>query len=134
MINHLQISEPQLKEIQRETTRDTTLQSLKEKILKGWPENKGKIPQCIHPYFSIRDELATQDDVIFKGRRTIIPESLRQKIREKLSLRAESVESARRLREATSCAHRNTELPQESKRSSLLARHELRSDQLDLQM
>ena len=49
MINHLPISEPQLKEIQRETTCDTTLQSLKETILKGWPENKEKLPQCIIP-------------------------------------------------------------------------------------
>ena len=43
MINHLPISEPQLKEIQRETTRDTTLQLMRETILKGWPENK----ECI---------------------------------------------------------------------------------------
>ena len=49
MINHLPISEPQLKEIQRETTHDTTLQSLKETTLKGWPENKAKISQCIIP-------------------------------------------------------------------------------------
>ena len=45
MINHLPISEPQLKEIQIETTCDTTLQSLKETILKGRPENEEKIPQ-----------------------------------------------------------------------------------------
>lgn len=68
MLNHLPISDPQPKEIQRETTRDATLQSLKETILKGWPESKVKTPRGIHPYFSIRDELATQDDVIFKGR------------------------------------------------------------------
>ena len=67
MINHLSISEPQLKKIQRETICDITLQSLKETILKGRPENKDEIPQCIHPYISIRYELATQDDVIFKG-------------------------------------------------------------------
>ena len=101
MINHLPISEPQLKEIQRETTRDTTLQSLKEAILKGWPENKDKIPQCIHLYFSVRDELATQDDVTFKGQRVIIPESLRQKIREKLHVAHTGIQSClRRAREA----------------------------------
>ena len=101
MINHLPISEPQLKEIQRETTRDTTLQSLKETILQGWPESKEKIPQCIHPYFSVRDELATQDDVIFKGQRAIIPESLRQKIREKLHVAHTGIQSClRRAREA----------------------------------
>ena len=101
MTNHLPISEPQLKEIQRETTRDATLQSLKETILKGWPEKKEKIPQCIHPYFSVRDELATQDDVIFKGQRAIVPESLRQKIREKLHVAHTGIQSClRRAREA----------------------------------
>eukprot|EP00794_Sanderia_malayensis_P005124 gene5124-5772_t len=78
MINHLPIFEPQLKEIPRETIRETTLQLLKEAILKRWPESKEKIHQCIHPYFSVRDELGTQDDVIFKSQRAIIPESLHQ--------------------------------------------------------
>ena len=101
MINHLPISEPQLKEIQRETTRGTTLQSLKETILKGWPENKEKIPQCIHSYFSISDELATQDDVIFKGKRAIIPESLHQKFQEELHVSHTGIQSClRRAREA----------------------------------
>ena len=35
MINHLPISQPQLKEIQKETTNDKTLQLLKETILNG---------------------------------------------------------------------------------------------------
>ena len=94
MINHLPISEPQLKEIQRETTRDATLQSLKETILKGWPENKEKIPQCIHPYFSVRDELATEDDLIFKGQRAIVPASLRQRSERSCMLRTQEYKVA----------------------------------------
>ena len=78
MSNYLPISEPQLKEIQRETKCDSTLQALKEITLNGWPERKETLPQCIHPYFSIRDELATHDDVIFKGQRAVVPETLQK--------------------------------------------------------
>ena len=54
-----------------------------------------------YPYFSVRDELATQDDVIFKGQRAIIPKSLRQKIREKLHVALTGIQSClRRAREA----------------------------------
>ena len=101
MSNYLPISEPQLKEIQRETKCDSTLQALKEIILNGWPERKETLPRCIHPYFSIRDELATQDDVIFKGQRAVVPETLRKKIRDKLHVTHTGIQSClRRAREA----------------------------------
>ena len=100
MSNHLPISEPWLKEVQGETKCDSTLQSLKEIILNGWPERKDTLPRCIHP-FSISDELATQDDVIFKGQRAVVPKTLRQKIREKLNITHTGIQSClRRAREA----------------------------------
>ena len=36
------------------------------------------------PYFMVRDELSTQDGILFKGLRCVIPVSLRPKIRERL--------------------------------------------------
>ena len=37
----------------------------------------------IHQYFEIRDELSVDDGVILKGQRSIIPQTLRQKIKQK---------------------------------------------------
>ena len=48
----------------------------------------------------MRDELATQDNVIFKGQRAAIPETLRQKIRDKLHVAHTGIQSClRRARE-----------------------------------
>ena len=76
MMDFLPISEPQLCEIQEATQCDPTLQALKKVILDGWPDLKDNLPSKLHPYFSFRDELVAQDDIIFKGLRCIIPATL----------------------------------------------------------
>ena len=83
-VDFLPISDPQLQEIQTETAKDATLQNLKETIISGWPAKKQDVPDALHPYFCIRDELSAQDGVVFKGERCVIPVSLRPKIRQKL--------------------------------------------------
>ena len=75
----LPVPDHQLKELQRETACDPTLQFVKKAILDGFPDTKEKQPAAIHQYFEIRDELSVHDGVIFKGQRT-----LRQKIKQKL--------------------------------------------------
>lgn len=50
-------------------------------------ENTNNNNQCIHPYFSVRDELATQDDVIFNCQRVIIPESYTKRSKRSCMLR-----------------------------------------------
>ena len=80
----LPMSEPQITEIQQETAKDDTMQHLMEIIRNGWPENKSHVPSDVQPFYNIRDELATQDGVIFKGQGSVIPHSLRQKIKEKI--------------------------------------------------
>ena len=83
-VNHLAISQEQLAEIQKETLNDPSLQRLKETIIKGWPNNKAKVAEAIQQYFSIRDELSVQDEIVFKDQRCIIPKSLRKTIKQKL--------------------------------------------------
>ena len=83
-VEFLPISEPQLAEIQRETAADSVLQCLTQIILQGWPDQKEVLLSEFHPYFIVRDELTSQDGIIFKGLRCVIPLSLRPKIRERL--------------------------------------------------
>ena len=82
MVDYLPIRPERLSEIKRETEKDDVLQSLKSMILDGWPENICEIPPFLKSYFSIRDELAVQNGLIFKGSRVIIPFSLRNSIKE----------------------------------------------------
>ena len=83
-VNHLAISQERLTEIQKETLNDPILQRLKETIIKGWLNNKAKVLEDIQQYFSIRNELSVQDEIVFKGQRCIIPKSLRKTIKQKL--------------------------------------------------
>ena len=54
----------------------------------------------MYPCFHIRDELATQDGIVFKGPRAVIPEHLRKKVREKLHVAHTGIQSClRRARE-----------------------------------
>ena len=96
-VNHLAISQERPAEIQKETL---SLQRLKETIIKGWLNNKAKVAEDIQQYFSIRDELSVQDEIVFKGQRCIIPKSLRKTIKQKLHRSHGGIQSClRRARE-----------------------------------
>ena len=80
----LPVPEHQLKELQKETACDQTLQMLKKVIVDGFPDTKRELPAAIHPYFQLRDELSVHDGIIFKGLRCVIPQTLRPRIKAKL--------------------------------------------------
>ena len=80
----LPVPDHQLKELQRETACDQTLQFVKKAILDGFPDTKEKQPAAIHQYFEIQDELSVNGGVIFKDQRCIITQTLRQKFKQKL--------------------------------------------------
>ena len=80
----LPFPDDQLKELQRETACDPTLQFVKKVILDGFSDTKEKQQAAIHQYFEIRDELSVHGGVIFKDQQCIITQSLRQKIKQKL--------------------------------------------------
>ena len=84
MASYLPIAEERLEEIRRETRNDPSLQELKCVITLGWPEDKSKVAPQVHPFFSIRDELTIQDGLIFRGKRVVVPQSLRPMIKTKL--------------------------------------------------
>lgn len=61
------VSEPKIQEIR------AVKQSLKVRIPNGWPGQRKSLPTELRDYF--RDELATQDGIIFKGLQCVIPKS-----------------------------------------------------------
>ncbi|CAB3998068.1 Transposon Ty3-G Gag-Pol poly [Paramuricea clavata] len=80
MMKYLPISDERLKEIQRETKSDESLQVLTMVIRQGWPEQKEDLPNVVAPYFNIRDEMSIQDDLMFRGERVVIPQAMRSKM------------------------------------------------------
>ena len=65
--NYLSISQAKLLQIQRDTEKDETPQTLKAVIQQGWPDDNNALPSVVSPYFNMRDEMSVQDGLIFKG-------------------------------------------------------------------
>ena len=49
-------------------------------IVEGWPEDPKQIPKCIRHFWSCRDELSVDDDLVIKGERIVIPAVLQKEI------------------------------------------------------
>ena len=75
--NYLPISQARLLQIQHETEKDESLQTLKAVIQQGWPDDKSALPPVVSPYFNMRDEISVQDGLIFKGERVVVPKAAR---------------------------------------------------------
>ena len=103
MVDYLPISSARLREIQDATASDETLQTLKTVIINGWPATRQEVHTNILPYFHIRDELAAQNGIIFRGDRCIIPKALRPQILLRLHSAHLGIEGC--LRRARECVH-----------------------------
>ena len=51
----------------RRHTEDHELQELIKVVLTGWPEDKSQVPNSAVPYYNVRNELAFQNGVSFRG-------------------------------------------------------------------
>ena len=80
-------------------------------ILRGCPENSSLVPKEVSEYFNVRDELAVQDGIIFKGQRCGIPKTLRQKVKEKIHRAHNGIPGCLgRAREVVYCPSMNQEI------------------------
>ncbi len=50
----------------------------------GWPSTIKRIPSPLRPYWSYRDKISAEDDVLLKGHRIIVPASLHSDVLSKL--------------------------------------------------
>ena len=73
---HLNASQTRVCQIQEETARDSTLSTLREVIMRGWPDRRSDCPAALLAYWNYRDELTVADGMILKGTHIIFPESL----------------------------------------------------------
>ena len=74
----LAITEDRLQQIKHVSSDDPVMQALRDTILRGWPECKSEVPECVLPYFDFRDELTVQDQLVFKGAQLVVPAAMRK--------------------------------------------------------
>ena len=78
------VPDKRLDEIRDATLRDTSLQTVVQLVLEGWPQNKHNTPPCALPYFDVRDSLSVIDGILVKGEAVVIPSELRASIKKRL--------------------------------------------------
>ena len=62
-----------LQQIRIDTQKDDDLVLLKHTITEGWPSNIKEVPSVIQSYWTLREELTIEDEIILKGTRIAIP-------------------------------------------------------------
>ena len=56
------------------------MQELRRTIHQGWPLHRVEVPDAARPYFDFRDQMTTQDQLVFKGPVVVIPAALRSEM------------------------------------------------------
>ena len=77
------------------TRDDLVLQELKCSVQDGFPKERHQCAMTIQDFWNYRDELSIYDDIIVKGDRIIIPESMRNEILEQLHAGHQGIEKTR---------------------------------------
>ncbi len=103
MASDLPISDERLKDIQDHTDSDDNLQTLRQIIQNGWPEDQLSVPEPVRPFFHHRDELSVQNGILFRGERAVIPITLRKDMMVRIHTSHIGVEGC--LRRARECLY-----------------------------
>ena len=67
-------------ELAQATLADPVLQELTKLVKEGWPAERCQIPGEHRPYWDFRDGIVLDGDILIRGDRVIIPESMRKHI------------------------------------------------------
>ena len=77
------VTEDRWQQLKNAAADNPVQQKLREIIRSGWPENRAQVPECVRPYFDVRDQLTIQNELIFKGQQIVVPAVLRRELMEK---------------------------------------------------
>ena len=80
----LQFTNSMFQEIKEQSSLETELNALKEMIHAVSPAHINQVPTLLKPYWPYRDELSTEDGIVMKAHRIIIPATLQKEILTKL--------------------------------------------------
>nr|XP_015833782.1 PREDICTED: uncharacterized protein K02A2.6-like [Tribolium castaneum] len=77
---HIAVTKEKKEKIKEAMNTDKSMLELLNYCKNGWPKRKTQVPETIKFYWNIRDELSTDDGLIFKGNRLVIPQTFREDI------------------------------------------------------
>ena len=92
----IKVSPERLTQLQMNTAQDPTLQTLKNIVLTGWPDQHKHVPPNIQDYWNYREEISIHNGVLFKNMRIIVPRALRAEMLAKIHSSHLGIESCLR--------------------------------------
>ncbi|XP_038106836.1 uncharacterized protein K02A2.6-like [Culex quinquefasciatus] len=96
----LKVKDEQLNEIMEESAADASMQLIVKYTLEGWPTSVDKVPDSAKMFFKYRNELSTQDGIVYRNDRIVVPHSLRRKLTEKVHVSHNGIEATLKLARA----------------------------------
>ena len=67
-----------IEKLKDSTQRDPILATVYQLTQQGWPHQRGHVPCLARRYWDFKDELSTDDGMLLKGPRLIIPLELQE--------------------------------------------------------
>ena len=72
------VKEYKLRQIEAETAKDSNLQDLRNQILNGFPAKRQNLKKNLHEFYPNSEELSVHGELILKGTKILIPQSMRK--------------------------------------------------------
>lgn len=79
VLQYINVFDEKVAEILYATQQDNQLQKLQEYVETFWPERKAEVDEQVHEYWSYK-EVHTQEGLLSRSNRIIIPKSMRSSI------------------------------------------------------
>ena len=81
---NVRLTEPTETKIREETQRDKVMSALCKTIIYGWPDQKSQLSEYLQPYWSYREELSVNNNIIYKGMQVFVPQSMHSDMLKKI--------------------------------------------------
>lgn len=97
MLKDVPISDERVKAILKATLADDDMRKLTDLVIHGFPAKIHDVPESLRNYHKINAELSTQNGLIFKGNRIVIPTALRREMLKRLHYAHSGIENSTKL-------------------------------------
>ena len=77
-VDYIAFTKPWIEKLKDSMQRDPILATVYQLTQQGWPHQRRHVPRLARRYWDFRDELSTDDGMLLKGPRLIIPGELQE--------------------------------------------------------
>ena len=83
-VDYIAFTKPWIEKLKDSTQRDPILGTVYQLVHQGWPHQRRHVPRLARRYWDFRDELSTDDGLLLKGLRLVIPGELHEEYLQRL--------------------------------------------------